>query len=169
MNDTGNERSKAAALHGFSRGQRKRPHSAPVKCAQESDELIPAGVITGELDSAFDGLRPGIAERDSPLQAAWRHRGQLLRHLYEILVIEIGAGHVNQTGRLLLDRFDNPRMAVPRGYNRNACVEIQKRIAVHIFNDCALTTLGDERISPRIGRRNKTAVPRNYVASPRAW
>ena len=68
---------------------------------------------------------------------AGRDRGQLLGQRDQLFVIEIGARHVDQARRLLLDGFHHSRMAVAGGDHRDAGVEIEKAVAVHVFDDGA--------------------------------
>ena len=62
---------------------------------------------------------------------------ELLGQRDQLLVIEIGARHVDQPGGLLLNRLDHPRMAVAGRHHRDAGVEIQKAVAIHVFDDGA--------------------------------
>ena len=59
-------------------------------------------------------------------------QAQLLRKRHHFLVIEIRARHVHQPGRLLLHRFHHSRGAVSRGHHRDAGVEIQEAVSIHV-------------------------------------
>jgi hypothetical protein len=48
-----------AALHGLAGGEREGAHGAPVKTAEEGDDLVAPGGVAGELNGAFDGFRAG--------------------------------------------------------------------------------------------------------------
>ena len=62
---------------------------------------------------------------------------QLLGQRRPSLVVEIGAGHVDQPRGLLLDGIDHARMAMAGGHHRDAGIEIEEAVAVHVFDDGA--------------------------------
>ncbi len=105
--DAGHHREEVLALAAAAAGERQRPHGAPVECAVERDELLAAGVIAGQLDGGLDGLGAGVAEVDLRGHAAGRQGGQLLGQVHHVLVVEVGARHVDQAGGLALDGFDH--------------------------------------------------------------
>ena len=48
-------------------------------------------------------------------------------------------------------------MAMSGGAYRDAGIEIQKPIAIHVFDDGAFAVIDDQRIAARIGRRQNLA------------
>jgi hypothetical protein len=83
---------------------------------------------------------------------------QLLRELRHALVVKIGAGHVNQLGSLLLNRGDNLRMAMSGRAHGNAGRKVEKRVAVHVFDDGTVPSLGHQGIVARIRGRHEFRV-----------
>ena len=73
--------------------------------------------------------------------------------------VEVRGRVVQQLGRLLLDRLDDPRVAVPRGRHRDPRVEVEEDVAVHVLDDRAGAPARDERIGPRERRRCDLAIP----------
>lgn len=53
---------------------------------------------------------------------------------------------------------DDIGMAMSGGYDGNACGEIEKHVTVDVGDCGASATLGDERISARVGRGNISVV-----------
>ena len=58
---SGHERRKAAALLRLRRGERERAHGASVEGSEEGDDVLAAGVIAGDFQSALDGFGAGVA------------------------------------------------------------------------------------------------------------
>ena len=80
--------------------------------AVECDDVLPFGVIAGELEGALDSFRPRVAVVDL-VRAG--HRGDLretLRERHHVFVIEVGARHVDQFGCLFLNGRDHLGMAM---------------------------------------------------------
>src|SRR6266849_5114338 len=69
-------------------------------------------------------------------------------------VIVIGAGYVNELTRLASDHFGYFRVCVPERDDRNAGVEVKKRISVDVFQDRSVAALYHERVAARVTRRN---------------
>ena len=61
----GDQRLEAAALRDFAGGERQGPHRAAVEGAVEGDDVLPAGVVAGQLDRRLDRLGPRIREQDA--------------------------------------------------------------------------------------------------------
>ena len=68
---------------------------------------------------------------------------------------------MDQFGGLLLDGFDDARVAVTGGNDGNARGKIQKLVAVHVFHDRAAPGFGHQRIPARVRRRNELRVFRD--------
>ena len=74
--------------------------------------------------------------------------------MHHVLVVEVGAGHVDQLTGLLLDGSDDMGMAVAGGGHGDAGGEIEELIAVDVGDDDAASALGHQRIRTGVGRRN---------------
>ncbi len=85
---------------------------------------------------------------------AGRHLGQPLGQVDLRLVIEIGAGHVDQLAGLVLDGGDDLGMAVPRRGDGDAGGEIEEEVAVDVLDHRAAAALDDQGINARVGRRH---------------
>src|SRR3979411_2628728 len=95
------------------------------------------------LESAFHGLRTGVAEKSS-LQSA--DLGTLVRQRSLVLVIvEIRA--MDQEGGLLPDHFDDARVSVAERVDADAGDEIQIALTIHIVNIRAFSTTQNQRIT----------------------
>ncbi len=156
--DAGKQSAKTLALRGFRSGQRKSAHGAAVKAAVERDHFVALGGITRELDGAFDGFRARIGEERLFGSSARQRVHEPLGETRHTLVVKIGAGHVDEFGGLLLNGGDDFGMAMAGRTDGDAGGKIQKCIAIHVFDNCAVTAFGDERVIPGIGRRHELAV-----------
>jgi hypothetical protein len=56
MRDAGNEGGEAAFLLGLRAGERECAHGAAVEAAEEADDVLAAGVVTGELHGTLNCL-----------------------------------------------------------------------------------------------------------------
>jgi hypothetical protein len=121
--------------------------------AEERNELLPSRVIARELHRGFHGLGSRVAEVHASLGAAGSQCCELLGELHHVLVIKIRAGHVEQLSRLLTNGCYDSRMTVACGNDRDTGVEIEKTVAVHVLNDCALAAMDDQRVRPCVRRR----------------
>src|SRR6185437_6945428 len=95
-------------------------------------------------DGAFDGLGAGVAERDAAWDIAWRDGGEFFGEGDELLVVEVGARHMEEAGGLALYGFDHARVAVAGGDDGDAGGEIEEAIAVGVFDHAAFAALDDE-------------------------
>jgi hypothetical protein len=86
-----------------------------------------------------------------------RDPGHFFRQLRQQGVIEIRPRHVDQGLGLLLDHAHHIGVAMPGGDHGNSRGKIQEEIAINVFNDCAPSALGHQRIVAGIGRRNDIA------------
>ena len=163
--DDRHQRREAAPLHDLAAGQRHRAHRAAVKRAEERDHVLPARVIAGQLERRLDRLGPAIGEEDPLGDAARRDLGELLRQVDLRRVVEIGARHVQQLGRLLLNGRDDPRMAMAGRADGDAGREIEKQIAVDVLDDRPVAALDRQRIDARVRRRRVLLVGRNELAA----
>ena len=116
-------------------GERERAHGAPVECAIERDELFAAGMIAGQLDGGLNRLGAGVAEVNLARDSAGGEGGKLLGEFHHVLVVEVGARHVDQAGGLALDGFDHAGMAVAGGDYGDAGAAVEKPIAVNVLDD----------------------------------
>ena len=158
MENARQQRAEIFSLHGLARRQRKRAERAAVKAAVKRDELVALRVIPRELHRRFDSLGAGISEIDALRALARRNGRELFGELDHALIVKIGAGHVDQLGRLLLNGGDHLRMAVPGGDYGNSRGEIEESISVHVLHHGAATRLCNQRVIARIGGRNHGVV-----------
>ena len=114
--------------------------------AEEGDDLLPSGVVTGQFECRFDRLGSRICEEDPLGRIAGRNFSQLHREVCLGRIIEIGARHVHQLFGLMLNGRHDTRMAVPGRTDGNARREIEKQIPVDVLNDRAFPALHRQRI-----------------------
>src|SRR5579863_541700 len=159
VSDARNQWAEAPFLLRFRGGERKRTHGASMERAEKCNHVLPLGVIASEFESALDGFRARVAVVDF----VWAgHRSDLrepLREGHHVLVIKIGAGHMNQFGCLFLNRRDHMGMAVTGRCNGDACREVEEFISIHVGDYDTASLLCDQRIGTGIRRRNIFAVP----------
>ena len=155
---TRNQRTKAPLLLRLRGRQRYRSHRASVKRAQERDHVLPLGVVARQLERAFHGLGARVAVVNLVRPLHGRDLRQPLRQRHHALVVEIGARHVDQLARLLLNRGDDFRMAVSGRGHGNSRREVQKLVAIHVFHDHASAAFRHHGIRTRVRRRNIAVV-----------
>ncbi len=91
-------------------------------------------MITGNLQSALNRLRPGVPVV-KPMRARHRrNRGQSIGKFRHRFVIEIRPRNMNQLRSLLLDCSHHFRMTMAGRIHSDACGEIHKLIAINIFD-----------------------------------
>jgi hypothetical protein len=158
MGHAGHQRSEAPPLLRLRRGQRECAHGASVKSAEEGDNVLPSGVIARDLQRALDRLRAGVAVIEPVRAGHGRDLRQPLGDVYQTFIVEVGAGHVDQLGCLVLDRLYHLGMAVAGRNHGDAGGEVQKFVAVHILDPHAPASLGHHRIGARIAGRDQPVV-----------
>ena len=148
------QRREAAAMDQLRAGQRHGPVGAAVKGAEEGDGPRPPGVPAGQLQGRFERFGPAVGEEDPLRRCARRDLGQPLGQVDLRLVVEIGARHVQQLGRLVLNGGDDLRMTMPRRGDGDAGGEVEKQIAVHVLDDRPAAPGAHQRIDARVRRRH---------------
>ena len=117
-----------------------------MKRAEERDQVVPLRVVARQLDRGLDRFGPGVAE-ERPVRAGHRrNRRQLLAEPHLQLVVEVGAGHVQELARLLDDGRDDLGMRVAGGRHGDAGGAVEKDVAVHVLDECPLAPGDDERV-----------------------
>ena len=150
MGDARHQRGKTAPLLRLGCRQRKRTHGASVKCAIESNDSLPLGVITRQFQRAFHRLGSRVPE----VELVWtRHRcypAEPLRKLGHGFVVKICAGHVDEFACLSLDGCDHFRVAVSCRSNSDSGGEIEELVAIDVFDNRAIPTFNYEGIRTRV-------------------
>lgn len=75
-------------------------------------------------------------------------------------MVKIGR-NVNKFFRLILDGFDNSRMAMSGGINSYSGGKIQKAVAIHIPYKNSLPVIHDKRVTSWVGRRDHLLITFN--------
>ncbi len=158
VRDARQQRAESAALHRFTRSQRQRAQGAAVKRPRKCDQPFAPGVKAGELDGRFDRFGSRVAEKDAVVARARNDFRELLRQQNLIFVVEIRPRHVNQARRLLLHGGDHARVAMAGGDDGNTRREIQKAVAIDIFNEGTLAAARHQWIAACVRGRNVAAV-----------
>ena len=122
--------------------------------AVEGDDVLPLGVIAGELERGLDGLGTGVAVVDAMRAGHGSDLRQPLGEHRHLFVVEVGARHVDQLRGLLLDGGDDLGVAVPGRRHRDPGGEVEELVAVDVFDDDTPAALGDHRIRAGVRRRN---------------
>ena len=107
----------------------------------KGDDVLPLGVISRQLERAFRGFGSGVAVVELVRAGHGRDLRQTLGQRDQALVIKIGARHVDELRRLLLNGGHHLGMAVAGGSHGDAGGEIEELVAVDIGDDEAMTTL----------------------------
>jgi len=93
----------------------------------------------------------------------WAGHGRDLRQAlgerHHVLVIEIGAGHVEKAPGLLLDRRDHFRVGMARGDDSDPGGEIKEPVAIDIGDPTTLASLHHKGIGAREAGRHRPGVP----------
>jgi hypothetical protein len=161
MGDAGNERREAAFLLRLGAGERECAHGAAVECAKERDDLLAAGVVARQLERAFNGFGAGVAVEEPVRAGHGRHGGEAVGQVGERHVIKVRSGNVDEFGSLFLNGRDNFGMAMTGGNHGNAGGEVEKLVAVHVFNAAAFGALGHQRIGAGVAGRDEAGIGRN--------
>ena len=158
MRDPRHQGCEAPLLLRLRGGEREGSHGAAVEGAEEGDDVLAAGVVASQLQRALDGFCAGVAVVEAMRPRHGCDGGQPFRQRDHALVVEVGAGHVDQLGRLLLDGLDYFRMTVAGGGDGDAGGEVEELVAVHVFDPGAAAALGYQRIAARVGRGNPAII-----------
>ncbi len=125
-------------------GEGHRPEGRAVVGAIAGEDLVPAGVVAGELDRVLDRL--GAAEGEEDLvEVAGQDLGQLRAEPPADLGRE--AGHdVLELRRLLGDRVDDPPVAVADVHRHQLAVEVEDPLALGRVEVDALGVIDGDRV-----------------------
>ena len=165
MVDVRHERREPAAVDELRAGERHRPVGAAVERPEERDHAVALGVPAGELQRRLDGLRPAVGEEHLLRRRAGGDLRQPLRQVDLRAVVEVGAAHVEQLARLILDGGDDFRVTVAGVGDRDAGGEVEEEVAVHVLNDGPAAALDEQRVHAACTTATRTAC--RGRASPR--
>ena len=154
----GNEGGEAALLLRLGGGERERAHGAAVEGAEEADDVLASGVVAGELQRALDGFGAGVAVVEAVRPGHGRDGGEALGQGDHVLVVEVGAGHVDQLGGLVLDGFDDFGMTVAGGDDGDAGGEVEELVAVDVVDADAAAAFGDQRIAAGVAGGDEAVI-----------
>src|ERR1035441_6233949 len=138
-----------------------------MKAAEETDDVLTSGVVAGELQRTLHCFRARVTIVNAVGTGHGSDRRESFRKRRHLLVIKVGAGHVNEPGALVLNGLYHFGMTVAGGVDRNAGREVQERVAVYIFDPGASTALHGQGIAAGIAGRDKTLIFRNHL--PGQW
>ena len=109
-----------------------------MEAVKKSDELLSSGYMHRQLQRRLNRFSAAVGK----VRARRRRYGndfiQLLRQLGHQPVVIIGAAHVNELFRLLLNRPDHLGMTVTGRTNGNARVAIEEHVSIDVFNPDSL-------------------------------
>ena len=154
----GKQRLEPAALSHFAGGEREGPHRASVKGAVESNDMLPASVITGEFNGRFDRLGPRIGEQHPLGRFPGSDLAQLFCQIAQRRIIKIGPADMDQFGGLVLNGLHHTRMAVPGRADGDSGGEVEEQVAIHVLEHQAVAAFDGQRIRPRVRRRDELFV-----------
>ena len=146
MRHARNQRRESPPLLRLGRSERERAHGASVEGAVKRDHVLAFGVVARQLERGFHRFGAGVAVIDPVRAFHGRDFREPLGERDHALVIKIGARHVDEFRRLLLNGSDYLRMAVAGGDHGDAGGKIEELVAVHVFEDEAAAAHGQQRI-----------------------
>ena len=159
MKDRRQQRRKAPSLTRLRGGERKRTECSPVERADERDVAGPASGESRQLHRALDRLRARVGEEHLGRRARQDLRLQAFGELDLGLVVEIGAGHVEEAPGLLLDRRYHLRVGMAGGDDRDPGCEIEEPVAVDVGDPAAFAPLHHKGIGAGEAGRHRPGVP----------
>src|SRR6266702_3987087 len=168
VSDARNERREAALLLNLRAGKRKRSHGASVKAAEEADDVLASSVIARQLQRAFNRLRAGVAVVDAMRAGHGRDCRETFGKRRHLLVIKIGAGHVDEPGALVLNCPDDLGMTVAGGGDGDAGGEVEILVAIDIFDPGTQPALYRQRIAAGVTGGDELRINLNNYAGERA-
>jgi len=118
-----------------------------VKCSQEGQGPIPAGVPPRQLEGGLDRFGPAVGEEDALRVRSGRQSRQLLGQPNLGCIVEIGPRHVDQPPALPLDGRHDPGMRVPHVGDRDSGGEIKEPVAIHVFDHRPARATDHQRIN----------------------
>ena len=134
------------------------PMVRPWKRAEEADDVLAAGVVAGELQGALDGLGAGVAVVEPVRPGHGGDGGEALGEVGHVLVVEVGAGDVDEFGGLVLDGLDDFGVTVAGGVDGDAGGEVEELVAVDVFDADAAAGFGDQRIAAGVAGGDEAVV-----------
>ena len=148
------QRRKATALARLRGRERQRTESAAMEGTDEGDIARPARGIPGQLHRAFDRLGTRVREEHARRRPGQDPVLQPLRQLDLGLVVEVGAGHMQEVIRLVLDGRDHLGVRMARRHHRDAGCEVEEPIAVDVGHPATSAVIHDEWVGAREARRH---------------
>ena len=115
-----------------------------MKAVEERDELLATSCVHREFQCGLDSFRATVGEMRARRRFDGDDRIEFLCELRHLTVVIIGAAHVNQLFCLLLNGFDDFRMAVAGRTDRHTRVAVEKNVTVNVLDPNATTAFGDE-------------------------
>jgi hypothetical protein len=152
MADLRHQRRKTLSLQHLAACKTQRAHRAAVKGPKKGDHLRTARVVAGQFERRFHRFGAAVREKNPFASRARSELSQFFGQIALRSVVEIGARHVQQPLGLLLDRGDDPGMAMACRTNGDAGGKVEKAIAVDIFNHGPISTGNRQRVGPCIRR-----------------
>ena len=143
MMNAGNQRAEVRSMQRPARGQRQRAEGPAVKRAVKSDGMLAFGVMARELEGGLDRLGAGVGKEYFFGRGARRQSVELLRQIGHRLVIIVAAANMQKFSRLFLDGFHDPRVRMAGATDGDASHEIQKQVAIDIFDHHAAPLFDD--------------------------
>ena len=121
-----------------------------MKRSVEGYEFLAACRVTSQLQRRFNGFCPGVPKVDFLVPTPGRDFGKLLSQCRKLWVVEVGTGKMNELRGLLLNDFDDPRMAMAGGANCDASRKIQEGVSVHVGDHHAFALGGYQWIGTAV-------------------
>lgn len=156
--DAGDEGGEAALLLGLGAGDRERAHGAAVEGSEEADDVLAAGVVAGELEGALDRLGAGVAVVELVRAGHGGDGREAVGEDGHVLVVEVGAGHVDEFGGLVLNSLYYFGMTMPGGVDGDAGGEVEELVAVDVGDADAASGFGDHGVAAGVARGDEAVV-----------
>ena len=139
-----------------------------MEAAEEADDVLAAGVVAGELHGALDGLGAGVAVVEAVRAGHGGDGGEALGQRGHVLVVEVGAGHVDEFGGLVLNGLDYFGMTVAGGVDGDAGGEVEELVAVDVGDADAAAGLGHHGIAAGVAGGDEALIVGNDLFCERA-